>query len=218
MAFHRAIGVKDDMLDVLAQHHTTDDTRSYYVLYDRTATWDHPGRPQIVALHLRRDHQSRTLRFEQETLPLPSMAQSWLIHRGCPPEAIALDPELGTVPADSATRALERRLVDGGDHYALGWSYTRDDPDDHVTLAALRALDERAPSPFRVLVEEVDRQAWTHTLREAAFDTVHEAMTWCYDRLSGTTVPLPPIRPKLPSPLSAVVPQATASRPPGRSL
>jgi hypothetical protein len=81
-----------------------------------------------------------------------------------------------------------------GDTYALGWSYTRDDPEDHVTLVVLRARDERAPSPFRVLVQEVDFQSWTHTLREGGFDTVDDAMEWAKDRLSGVARPLPPVR------------------------
>ncbi|MFE1197258.1 hypothetical protein ACFW6E_31590 [Streptomyces olivaceoviridis] len=217
MSFYQVIGVKDDMLDPLAEHHSADDARSFYVLYDRAATWDHPGVPQYVALYLQRDHQKRTFRFEQTPLPLPSMAQSWLIHRGCPPESIACDPERGTAPADNATRALEQRLMRQGDHYALGWSYTRDAPDDCVTLAVLRALDERAPSPFRVVVEEVDIQAGTHTLREGGFETVEEALQWCDERLGGTRKPLPPVRPAPSLTRPVPVPKPATSRPSGRS-
>ncbi|MCZ0990357.1 hypothetical protein [Streptomyces diastatochromogenes] len=216
-AFYRLIGVNEDMLDPLAEHHSADNTRSFYVLFDRTATWDHPGVPQYVALYLQRDHQRRTFRFEQAPLPLPSMAQSWLIHRGCPPESIALDPERGTVPADEATRALEQRLMRDGDHYALGWSYTRDDPDDWVTLATLRALDERAPSPFRVVVEEVDIQAGTHTLREGGFETVQEALKWCEGRLSGTGKALPPVKPAPSHSRPASAPKPAPDCSPGRS-
>ncbi|MET9013927.1 hypothetical protein ABZX74_23860 [Streptomyces olivaceoviridis] len=92
-AFFRLVGVNEDMLVSLAEHHSADDARSFYVLHDRSAAWDHPGVPQYVALYLQRDHERRTFGFEQAPLPLPSMAQSWLIHRGCPPESIALDPE-----------------------------------------------------------------------------------------------------------------------------
>ncbi|ADI04369.1 hypothetical protein SBI_01248 [Streptomyces bingchenggensis BCW-1] len=173
--------------------------------------------PQYVALYLQRDHERRTFRFEQAPLPLPSIAQSWLIHRGCPPESIALDPEWGTAPADEVTRALEQRLMSDGNHYALGWSYTRDDPDDWVTLATLRALDERAPSPFRVVVEEADIEAGTHTLREGGFETVHEALTGCDDRLSGTGKVLPPVRPTPSLSRPASVPKPVAPRSPGRS-
>jgi hypothetical protein len=128
-------------------------------------------------------------------LPLPAMAQSWLIHRGCPPDAIGLDPGLGPPPADEATRSLEQRLVGDGDHFAMGYSYTSDNPRDRVIVVALRALDEPSLSPFRVLVHEVDGETWTHTLREGGFDTMHEALQWCRDRLAGEAGPLPPVRP-----------------------
>ncbi|MEU9445823.1 hypothetical protein AB0D42_34110 [Streptomyces sp. NPDC048304] len=216
-AFFRLVGVNEDMLVSLAEHHSTDDARSFYVLYDGSATWDHPGVPQYVGLHLQRDQERRTFRFERATLPLPSMAQSWLIHRGCPPEALTLDPERGTAPADQATRALEQRLMRDGDHYALGWSHTQDDPDDWVTLAVLRALDERAPSPFRVVVEEVDIEAGTHTLREGGFDSVEEALQWCDDRLGGESKALPPVRPTPSLSRPAPAPKPATSRPSGRS-
>ncbi|MFF7152961.1 hypothetical protein OHN99_28665 [Streptomyces jietaisiensis] len=184
-------------------------------LFDRTATWGHPGMPQVLAVHLQRDQEKRTFSFAHALLPLPAMAQSWLIHRGCPPDAIALAP-LGPQPADETTRALERRLAGDGDHYAMGYSYTSDDPDDMVIVVALRALDERAPSPFRVVVEEVDTETWTHTLREGGFDTLGEALQWCDDRLAGQAGLLPPVRPAAASRPAGVV-QAPAPRPPGRS-
>ncbi|MEU0274853.1 MULTISPECIES: hypothetical protein [unclassified Streptomyces] len=215
--FYRQVEVRSDMLVPLAEHHTANGVHSYYVLFDRTATWGHPGTPQYVAVHLQRNQQERTFAFEKAPLPLPAMAQSWLIHRGCPSDAIGLDPELGPPPADEATRALEQRLAGDGDHYAMGYSYTSDDPDDMVTVVALRALDERAPSPFRVVVEEVDTDAWTHTLREGGFATVEEALRWCDDRLRGEAGPLPPVRPAASFTRPAAMPKAPAPRPPGRS-
>ncbi|MFJ8954954.1 hypothetical protein ACIRO1_33135 [Streptomyces sp. NPDC102381] len=213
--FYRKVAVHEDMLVPLAEHH--DGADSYYVLFDRTATWGHPGMPQVLAVHLLRDYEKRTFSFEQARLPLPAMAQSWLINRGCPHDAIGLDPELGPPPADEATRALERRLAGDGDHYAMGHSYTADDPDDMVIVVALRALDERAPSPFRVVVDEVDTDAWTRTLREGGFDTVGEALQWCNDRLAGEATPLPPVRPTAAAGRPADVAKAPAPRPPGRS-
>ncbi|WP_433453736.1 hypothetical protein ACQPXS_36325 [Streptomyces sp. CA-142005] len=213
--FYRKVAVHEDMLVPLAEHH--DGPRSYYVLFDRTATWGHPGMPQVLAVHLQRDQAERTFSFEHAHLPLPAMAQSWLIHRGCRPDALALDPELGPPPADEATRALERRLADDGDHYAMGYSYTSDDPDDMVIVVALRALEERAPSPFRVVVEEVDTETWTHTLREGGFDTLGEALQWCDNRLAGQAGPLPPVRPAAAASRPAGLPKAPAPRPPGRS-
>ncbi|MCZ0997587.1 hypothetical protein O1M63_04645 [Streptomyces mirabilis] len=214
---YRQVQVREDMLLPLAEHHTAGGEHSYYVLFDRTATWGHPGDPQYVAVHLHRHHEKRTFDFEKAPLPLPSMAQSWLIHRGCPADAIGLNPELGPPAADEATRALERRLVGDGDHYALGYSYTRDDPDDMVTVVVLRALDERATSAFRVVVEEVDTSAWTRTLREGAFATVEEALTWCEDRLTGTAGLLPPVRPATSATRPALPPTASIPRPPGKS-
>lgn len=213
--FFRQVAVGEDMLVPLAQHH--DGAHSYYVLFDRTATYGHPGEAPYIALHLQRDREKETFDFEQTPLPLPAMAQSWLIHRGCPYEAIGLDPELGPPPADEATRALGRRLAGDGDHYAMGYSYTADDPDDMVTVVALRALGERAPSPYRVVVEEVDTDAWTHTLREGGFDTVSEALQWCRDRLAGEAGPLPPVRPAVTASRPAGIAKAPTSLPPGQS-
>ncbi|MFI1377582.1 hypothetical protein ACH4UY_37010 [Streptomyces longwoodensis] len=212
--FYRKVAVHEGMLVPLAEHH--DGPHSYYVLFDRTTTWGHPGMPQVLAVHLQRDREKRTFSFEHAPLPLPAMAQSWLIHRGCPSDAIALAP-LGPPPADEATRALELRLAGDGDHYAMGYSYTSDDPDDMVIVVALRALDERAPSPFRVVVEEVDTETWTHTLREGDFDTLGEALQWCDDRLAGEAGPLPPVRPAAAVSRPAGLPKAPAPRPPGRS-
>ncbi|MGW5650578.1 hypothetical protein [Streptomyces humi] len=214
--FYRTVAVSEDMLVPLAEHH--DGPHSYYVLFDHSATYGHPGMPNVLAVYLQRDRDERTFSFDQAALPLPAMAQSWLIHRGCPPDAIGLDPELsGPPPADDATRALERRLAGDGDHYAMGYSYTSDDPDDMVVVVALRALDERAPSPFRVVVEEVDAETWTYTLREGGFDTVGEALQWCDDRLTGEAGPLPPVRPATSASRPAGVAKAPAARPPLRS-
>ncbi|MGM9336030.1 hypothetical protein [Streptomyces murinus] len=214
-AFYHEVGYDEDYLVPLAEHHA--DGHSYYVLFDESATYDHPGTPQIVAVHLRRDREKQTFGFEQMQLPLPSMAQSWVISRGCPREAIGLNPELGTAPADEATRALEQRLVGDGDHFAMGFSYTRDDPDDTVIVVALRALEERTVSPFRVVVQEVDADAWTHTLREGGFDTVGEALQWCEDRLWKRAGPLPPVRPTAAVGITTGVPKSPAPRPSGRS-
>ncbi|MEU6231406.1 hypothetical protein [Streptomyces sp. NPDC047042] len=214
--FYLQIQLREDMLAPLAEHHTTGGAHSFYVLFDRTAIWA-PGVPQYVAVHLRRHHEKRTFDFEHAELPLPSLAQSWLIHRGCPADAIGLNPQLGPPPADEATRALEQRLAGDGDHYALGYSYTRDDPDDPVIVVALRALDGRANPAFRVVVDEVDTGAWTHTLREGGFATVEEALQWCEDRLTGMAGPLPPVRPATPATRAVLPPTASVPRPPGKS-
>ncbi|MFG2703179.1 hypothetical protein [Streptomyces sp. NPDC048386] len=216
--FWHAIEAEQDMLTVLAEHHTPDGAHSFYVLHNGAVTWGIPGEPQLVALHLHRDLAGRTFRFEHAELPLPAMAQSWLIHRGCSRDAIALHPDTATAPADETTRALEQRLMGDGDHFALLHSYTRDDPDDMTTLVVLRALDERSPAPLRVLHEEVDTDAGTHTLREGGFPTAAEALQWCDKRLGGQAAPLPPVRLTAHSTRpSTAVPAAPVQRPPGHS-
>ncbi|NGO42916.1 hypothetical protein [Streptomyces ureilyticus] len=216
--FWHAIGTEQDLLTALAVHHSPDGSHSFYVLHNGAVTWGIPGEPQLVALHLQRDLVAGTCRFEHAELPLPAMAQSWLIHRGCPPGAIGLVPGRGTAPADETTRALERRLMGDGDQFALLHSYTRDDPDDMSTVVVLRALDERSPAPFRVLHEEVDTDAGTHTLREGGFATAAEAVQWCDDHLGGEAAPLPPVRltDRSTRPLGTV-PAIPVRHPPGRS-
>ncbi|MFG2564671.1 hypothetical protein ACGFR6_04435 [Streptomyces sp. NPDC048567] len=209
---YRELELGDELVP-LAQHHA--DAEIFYVLFDRTATLGPPGAPQFLAVHLKRDKGSYTV--DLAALPLAVMAQSWLIHRGCPRDAIGLSPELCALPADETTRWLERRLVDEGDHFAIVSSYTRDDWDDAVTVVALRAMDERAPSPFRVVVEEYDTDAWTYTLREGGFDTADEALQWCDGRIDGGAGPLPPVRPAAAAGRPAGVAKAAFPRPPGRT-
>ncbi|MFK4222207.1 hypothetical protein [Streptomyces sp. NPDC019890] len=189
--FWQHIASGQDMLTVLAEHHTEGDQHSFYVLHDRAVTWGIPGEPQLAALHLQRDCAARTFRFQHEMLPLPAMAQSWLIARGCPKDAIRLLPGMGTAAADDATRALEERLMSDGDHFALLTSYTDDTSAKPETTVLLRATGERAPLPFRVLLEEVDTDAWTHTLRECGFATFEAATEWWENRWSGQDIALP---------------------------
>lgn len=183
------IGATD--LTVLAEHHTDDQRHSYYVLHDGAVTWGIPGEPQLVTLHLQRDVQARTFRFQHEQLPLVPMAQSWLIARGCPKDAIGLRPDMGTDAADEATKALEARLASDGDHFALVTSYTSDDPDRMQITVLLAAIDDKAPLRFRVLLQEVDPEHWTHTLREGGFSTYEQATAWWQAHWSGEDVPLP---------------------------
>lgn len=193
--FWQHIEINDSDFTVLADHHTKDAEHSFYVMHDRSATWGIPGEPQIVALHLKRDHDARTFRFDHQVLPLPSMAQSWLVARGCPEDKILMHEDLGTAPADQATLALETRLRSDGDHFALLTSYTDDTGTPMRTTVMLRALDERAPLPFRVLLEEADTDAWTHTLREGGFATFEAATQWWEAHWSGEKVPLPAASP-----------------------
>ncbi|WP_217199853.1 hypothetical protein [Streptomyces buecherae] len=217
-AFYQHITLDLPSLVAHAEHHSPDGSQSFYVLHDRSATWGFPGLPQYIALHLQRDLGERTFVFEHAKLPLPAMAQSWLIHRGCPPQSIELRTDLGRpAPADQATRALEKRLTGDGDHFTYGYSYTQDHGPDIVTVVALRALDARASSEYRVVVEEVDGHSWTRTTREGGFDTVQDALRWCDDRLAGRAGPLPPVRPSASPNRPGPAPAAPAPRSPGRS-
>ncbi|WP_253916136.1 hypothetical protein [Streptomyces sp. MNP-20] len=204
---------------VLAAHHTPDDQHSYYVLHDQSATWGIPGEPQLVALHLTRDTTARTFAFDSARLPLAAMAQSWLIARGCPKEAIALRSDRGTPAADKATMALEDRLLSDGEHFSLVASYTSDDDPDRVQITVLlAAIDESVPVRFRVLLENVDTRAWTHTLREGGFTTHQEAVSWLEAHWSGEGVPLPAVPPTTgrttPSAMPGL-PAPPSPRPPG---
>ncbi|MFB6991372.1 hypothetical protein ACFC0C_16235 [Streptomyces sp. NPDC056178] len=190
-AFWQHIEIEQSDLTVLAEHHAPDGQHSHYVLHNGAVTWGIPGEPQIVALHLQRETTSRTFRFEHATLPLPAMAQSWLIARDCPKDAIRLPPELGTTAADKATAALEERLMSDGDHFALLHSYTADTAKVPQILVLLRALDESAVLPFRILLEEADLSLGTHTLREGGFSTLEAATAWWDGWTVGQEVPLP---------------------------
>ncbi|MEV5878041.1 hypothetical protein AB0L75_28210 [Streptomyces sp. NPDC052101] len=208
--FRQHITIEQDMLTVLAEHHSQDGEHSFYVLHNRAVTWGIPGEPQLVALHLKRDVQARTFGFDHAMLPLASMAQSWLIARGCPEEKILLSESMGTAPADQATRALERRLRSDGDHFAVLTSYTHDSEPMEITVL-LRALDEKAELPFRVLLEQVDTGTWTHTLREGGFATFDAATRWWEAHWRGEDIPLPTATPALRH--SAAAPAAAPARP-----
>ncbi|ROQ70191.1 hypothetical protein EDD93_4702 [Streptomyces sp. 840.1] len=192
--FWLRIGIEQDQLTVLAEHHSADARHSFFVMHNGAVTWGIPGEPQIAALHLKRDPETHTFRFASEMLPLPSMAQSWLVARGCPEEEVLLPDGMGTAPANDATRALEKRLRRDGDHFALITSYTSDSEPIETTVL-LRALDEKAAPPFRVLLEEVDNDAWTHTLREGGFQTFEAATQWWEAYWSGEKPPLPAASP-----------------------
>lgn len=197
--FRHTFELDQDLLTVLAEHHTPDGVQSYYVLHNSALTWAVPSTSGLLALHLQRDTEQETFSFEHAELPLPAMAQSWLIQRGCPREAIALHPDTGTRPADEDTRALEQRLVDDGDRFSLVHSYTLDEADEVTTLVVLRARDESDPARFRVLQEEAHLQAGTHSLREGGFTTLTKALDWCNAHIEGEAVTLPPVPKTAPS-------------------
>ncbi|MEI5100930.1 hypothetical protein RB200_23320 [Streptomyces sp. PmtG] len=70
--FWRDIEMSFTNFTVLAAHHTPDHQHSYYILYDQSVTWGHPGEPQLRALHLTRDTTAHTFRSRQHTPALAS--------------------------------------------------------------------------------------------------------------------------------------------------
>ncbi|GAA2254746.1 hypothetical protein GCM10010232_49910 [Streptomyces amakusaensis] len=217
-AFWQHIEIHETDFTGLAEHHTPDGQHSYYVLHDGSATWGIPGEPQIVALHIQRDTSTRVFRFQHAILPLPGMAQSWLIARGCSKEGTRLLPDARTASADDTTRALEERLMGdgGGDHFALLTSYTDDTSDTPEITVLLHAVNEQEPLPFRVLLERIDTTSRTHTLREGAFRTYAEATIWWEAHWSGEAPELPAL--PAGTPIAALPAVAVpASPPPGRT-
>ncbi|NUK22472.1 hypothetical protein [Streptomyces lunaelactis] len=81
-AFLHAISLNQDMLVPLAEYHSPSggETASTSCTTARSPEGI-PGQPQLVALHLQRGLVEQTFRFEHAPLPLPSMAQSWLVPR-----------------------------------------------------------------------------------------------------------------------------------------
>ncbi|MEV5979623.1 hypothetical protein [Streptomyces sp. NPDC052114] len=140
------------------------------------------------------------------------MAQSWLIARGSPKEAIGLSPGMGTAPADETTKALEDRLTSDGDHFSLVTSYTSDDPDRMQITVLLAAIDETAQLRFRVLLEEIDTEHWTHTLREGGFATYEQATAWWHAHWSGEDAPPPTGPPVTRHAPASAIPAAPAPR------
>ncbi|MCY0931531.1 hypothetical protein OTB20_36180 [Streptomyces sp. H27-H1] len=163
------------------------------MIFDESATWGIPGFPQLLALHIDRDLEARTFNFECASRPLPVMAQSWLISRGCPREEIRLPRGMGTVPADKRTVALQERLMGDGERFELLESETDDLAPSPTVLVVLRSLDEKDPHPYRILHEVADMTTYTHTLREGVFPTLEAANAWIEN----------PDRPLRPAPLAS---------------
>ncbi|MEU2231240.1 hypothetical protein [Streptomyces vietnamensis] len=206
--------VESPVYKVLGQYRTWTD--AYFVLYDEGAPWGIPGAPQLRAVHVARDLRARTFKIDATELPLVSMAESWLIARGCPNGVV--DPARYR-PADAITRALEARVRRDGDNFALLASYSDDERDSPETVAMLRSLDPQARPEFRILLERVDMIAGTHTLREGGFTTYEQAVEWWKAWINEEP---PPLRPPAPVVAGAaatvvpVVPPPTVSWSPGR--
>jgi hypothetical protein len=177
---HRELRINDTDFLLLKRHHQADST--FALLYDTAAVWDVPGTARLLAVHLARDRASRTFRIRARRMPLLSLAQQWLVARGCPPEALVLGPGSISQPADAATAELEEHLRSSADRYTLVDHYT----DDGEPFEAWALLRDSHPAPdtaaFRLIVESADVRAGTYTLREGAFADEQAAWEWLDDR------------------------------------
>ncbi|WP_328967549.1 hypothetical protein [Streptomyces sp. NBC_00239] len=200
--YHRLL-IQD--FKVLGEHHTPTDT--YFIVHDEGATWGVPGTAQLRAIHVSRDLDAGTYEVDSSPLPLYPMAESYLIARGCPAEALAASGDVHT-PADDITRALEARVRGDGDHFALLAGYTDDLRDTPQTVVMLRSLDPKAVPEFRILLEEFDQDTYTHTLREGGFATYEAATAWWGAWADGEA-------PALPSPALAASPGPALAASPG---
>jgi hypothetical protein len=176
-------------LTVLAQHHTTPNgSHSFVVAHDGSVTWGVPGEPQIAAIRVARDLRQNTFNFERTYHSTVSLAQNWLIERGCTPEEIAQVGDDFMKPADDLTAQVEQQLRMSGGRYEVLDSYTSDyDPCETWTLTR---DSNAAREPVRLFLEEGDYETHTYTMREGAFPDEASARQWLDDR--DDLLPLPP--------------------------
>ncbi|MGH4028727.1 hypothetical protein ACQB60_07305 [Actinomycetota bacterium Odt1-20B] len=188
----------DTMFVPLADHHSTDGRHSYLVCYDASAIWDLPGTAEYVAFHITRDIAQRTFTFDYARHPVAALAQNWLIHEGCPPEAIELTDPNGPRPADALTTRLEDQLRANRDgRYTVIDHYT-DNPASLDVGVEVRAFvhdshPDSASAPYRLFLEETAKDLRSYTLREGAFATAEAADDWAMERSSP--LPLAPAPP-----------------------
>ncbi|GAA3389037.1 hypothetical protein [Streptomyces roseoviridis] len=189
--FDDRISLCENELTTLAKHHTADDRHTFLVLHDASTIYGAPGGAAIIALHLTRDVGSRTFTFDSERHPLLALAQSWLIRRGCPDDAVYPPGDRGTLPADETTATLERRLRHAANRYSLVESHVGEGYPTQETAVLLEAVNPRQAHPYRLLLEVTDLQAGTHRLREGAFETAEAALDWLEDRSTPLPAPTP---------------------------
>lgn len=200
--------VNESDFRLLAVHHGGD--HSFAVLHDSAATWDVPGTADLRAVHAVRDRTRGTFRLSAQRMPLVSLAQQWLVARGCPPEAIVLPPGSASEPADEATTALEAHLRASHGRYTLIDHYTHDS-EPFESWALLRDTHPAsAATPFRLFLETADVRAGTYTLREGAFATAAAAREWLSGREGPLNAPLHVVRPPNGSRPAAIPPPGAA--------
>lgn len=172
--------------------HSTDLTESFVVVHDRSATYDYPGAPQIMGIHVRRDLAQGTYQLDFEQHPTVPLAQHWLTARDCPPDAVLLPPNTYPEPADEQTIEIEERLRNSGTRYEVLQHYTND-CFGYETWTIVRDNDPRSHTePFRLFLEEGNEAAFTYTVREGAFTSEKAAEEWTQTRDSPLPTPAAP--------------------------
>jgi hypothetical protein len=183
----------DDNFLTIAEHHSSDGHDTYLVLYDSSAQWGVPGTPAYIALHVSRDVEQRSFRFDSTSVALVPLAQRWLIQRGCPAEAIEVSPASSPKPNDELTQQLEERLKSSGSRYEVldHNTYNPGSFDLGVETWVLvhDSHPDSAEEPYRVFLEEVSADLSGYTVREGAFAIEDAAKEWLWNR--DTPLPQP---------------------------
>ncbi|MDF3291895.1 hypothetical protein [Streptomyces silvisoli] len=200
-----AATICDDSFIPVTAHHTGDGRDSYLVFYDTSATWDVPGTPAYVAMHITRDRERHTFRCATQSEPLVPLAQRWLIQRGCPAEAINASPDDAPQPKDNLTQRLEEQLKSSSDRYDVLDHYTHNPGSFDFGTETWAIIHDRHPDsaelPYRVFIEEVSKDFDVYTVREGAFSSCEDADEWLFNRDTP-----------LPEPAASPNPSATAAR------
>ncbi|MEV3853152.1 hypothetical protein AB0J38_02375 [Streptomyces sp. NPDC050095] len=187
--------LSDDMFVPMVDHHTADGRDSYLLFYDRAAIWDVPGQAEFVALHITRDPDQHSFGFGIERASAVPLAQNWLIQRGCPLEATLPTRNHGPQPADALTSRLEDQLRTNPDsRYEVLDDFT-DNPCTFDFGTEVRTLvydhhPDSASAPYRLFLEETDKNFQRYTVREGAFPAAEAADDWAMNR--NAPLPLAP--------------------------
>ncbi|MFJ1931672.1 hypothetical protein ACIPLC_15725 [Kitasatospora sp. NPDC086801] len=167
-------------------------TDSYYLAYDRTMTWDIPGSPHHVGVHIQRDLAAATYRFDYARHSIVALAQNWLASRGADPAHLVPEIE-DPLDTDRATRDLEAFLARSGERFQVVNQYTYDEYDFYKTWIIVKdTAPEPGQQPVRVLYEDLDLPGGSYSLREGGFPTTAAAWEWT-QRVGEDDNPLPPL-------------------------
>lgn len=160
--------------DVLGRHAEAEagTTRGFLIAHDRSATWAHDGRPELIAAAW----EASSLRYQLawSALPTLSLAQNYVTARGCPAHRIVDSTPFGLPEPDAASAAVEN-AVRGAPGLTVLDSHTFSAGDSDIVVLVHDAF---AHLPYRLLHERWLLDAPTYTVHEGAVDTRAEAHEW----------------------------------------